>query len=388
VRYRFGDYELDLDRRELRHSGREQPLQPQVLSLLAYLIANRARVVSKRELLDTIWADAVVTDASLQRAVSLLRSALRDAGDPIRTYPRQGYRFVLEVVEQSELPADVQVPSTPERFRPRYAVSGDAHIAYCTSGAGDTDVVLVLGWACPMRSFLELREGAALCTALAKLGRVVLFDKRGTGLSDRVKALPALSQRVDDLRAVLDEVGSRRAVLIGFSEGGPLSIAFAHAEPSRVAGLVLVGAFARMANASDYAHGWPQSRVGELKAYVRHRWGDGHTLLRLAPEGERGPTLAAWASGAEQAGASPGAAFDLLEMNLQIDVRPMLGELAVPAVVLHAREDPVISIESGRYLADHIPAARYVELEGSDHICLFQQMPRLLSEIARLVAGR
>jgi pimeloyl-ACP methyl ester carboxylesterase len=186
-------------------------------------------VVGKDELLERLWPDAVVLEASLQRSVSQARAALGDEDHAfIRTFSRHGYRFVgpVEEVAPTEAAASALPPLTV-----RYARSAGLHIAYAIAGAGTVDIVLVLGWTFPFRALARLPETAGTLSALTDIGRVVLFDKRGTGLSDPVKRLPSLDERMDDLRAVLDAAGSRQAVLLGFSEGGALCMLFAAAYP-------------------------------------------------------------------------------------------------------------------------------------------------------------
>jgi pimeloyl-ACP methyl ester carboxylesterase/DNA-binding winged helix-turn-helix (wHTH) protein len=382
MRFRFGAYELDVARHELRVAGKVRPVQPQVFALLAYLVRHRDRVIAKEELLRQLWPDAVVTDASLQRAVSLARRALRPADRGLlRTYARIGYRFLGDVIAPDA--DDEAGPSGP----PRYATCGDVHLAYRTIGSGPVDVVLVLGWSLGMDSALRLGGAAELVAALSGRARILLFDKRGTGASDRVKALPRLAERVDDLAALLDAVRSRGAILVGFSEGGPLSVAFAATRPSRVRGLALVGAFARMAAAPDHPHGWSDAQIASLRAYIQNAWGAGATMRALVPERHLTDGVRAWAARAEQEGASPGAALDLLEMNLDLDVRPLLPRVRTPAVVLHAVGDRVVRVGNGRVLAAAIPGARLVELPGDDHAFLFGGRPSLERELTALVEG-
>jgi pimeloyl-ACP methyl ester carboxylesterase/DNA-binding winged helix-turn-helix (wHTH) protein len=379
--WRFGAYELDLARRELRVAGEPRPLQRQVFAVLAYLVRNRHRVVAKDEMLRELWPDAVVTDASLQRAVSLARRAFRPADrGMLRTYARQGYRFVGELTEGGPDPGEA-VADAPLR----YVRTGDVHVAYRTVGRGPLDVVLVLGWSLGMRAALELRGFSELVRALSPRARVILFDKRGTGGSDRVKALPRLPQRVEDLEAVLDAVRSPRAVLVGFSEGGPLALTFAASRPLRVRGLALVGAFARMSSAPDHPAGWSAAEVASLRAYIARAWGSGATLRASIPARHLTPPLRAWAARAEQEGASPGAALDLLEMNLGIDVRPLLASVRTPSTVLHATSDRVVHVGNGRALAAGIPGARLVEIPGEDHAFMFGGLPTLERETVALV---
>lgn len=368
--FRFDGFVLDTSNRELRHQGQARHLQPQVLAVLEYLIRHRDRAVSKRELLDELWPDAVVGEGSVQRAVSLARTAIDDDGRRLRTIPKHGYRFVAEATVEQDTPAD-------EPPRPHFARSGDVHVAYCTFGEAELDIVLVPGWVFPMQAFFGHPAFEQMIHSLTKIGRVILFDKRGTGLSDRVKELPTLEQRMDDLRAVLDAAGSQQAVLLGFSEGGPLSLLYATSFPERTRGLVLIGAFSRWTMAPGHPHGWAPEFVESLRRYIAESWGAGQTIRATVQSHADDPEVAAWAARAEQQGASPGAALELLEMNLQVDVRPLLPAVSVPTLVLHHDRDPVIPVASGRYLATHIPGARLIELDGSDHVFAFEHPERL-----------
>jgi pimeloyl-ACP methyl ester carboxylesterase/DNA-binding winged helix-turn-helix (wHTH) protein len=385
--YRFGPFELNVDARELRRGPDEIPVQPQVFALLHYLIEHRDRVVGKDELLERLWPDAVVLEASLQRSVSQARAALGDEDHVfIRTFSRHGYRFVGPVEEVA--PTEAAAP--PRALPPlavRYARSAGLHIAYATAGAGTVDIVLVLGWTFPFRALARLAETAGTLSALTDIGRVVLFDKRGTGLSDPVKRLPSLDERMDDLRAVLDAAGSRQAVLLGFSEGGALCMLFAAAYPDRVRGLVLVGAFPRMAAAPDWPAGWSPERAAAARAYIQQGWGGGQTILALAPRAASRPDFRHFAAETEQEGASPGAALDVLEMNLRVDVRPLLGTVRAPTHVLHRTDDGIIDVRNGRALAAAIPGAQLTELPGDDHVFLFEDSATLVAAV-RALAGR
>jgi pimeloyl-ACP methyl ester carboxylesterase/DNA-binding winged helix-turn-helix (wHTH) protein len=395
--YRFGPFELHVGARELRRGAHEIPVQPQVFALLSYLIEHRDRVVGKDELLERLWPDAVVLEASLQRSVSQARAALGDDDHAfIRTFSRQGYRFVgpVEEVSPARSPAfpsaaGVSSPAAPRALplTVRYARSGGLHIAYAIAGSGTVDIVLVLGWTFPFRALARLAETAGTLSALTDIGRVVLFDKRGTGLSDPVKRLPSLDERMDDLRTVLDAAGSRQAVLLGFSEGGAMCMLFAAAYPERVRGLVLVGAFPRMAAAPDWPVGWSPERAAAARAYIQQGWGGGQTILALAPRAASRPEFRRFAAETEQEGASPGAALDLLEMNLRVDVRPLLGTVRAPTHVLHRTDDGIIDVRNGRALAAMIPGAQLTELPGDDHVFLFEDNATLVAAV-RVLAGR
>lgn len=371
----FDEFELDPARRELRVDGNPRQLQPQVFDLLLYLVENRERVVPKRELLDTLWPETIVTESSIQRAVSLARSALGERGpELIQTFPRQGYRFVGKVRTDRK-------SSSGFTLQPRYAQSGDVHIAYATLGSGDADIVVVNGWIMPMRAMFKHRKTRSAMEALASMGRVIQFDKRGTGLSDRVKELPSHEQRMDDLRVVLDACGSEKAVLVGFSEGGALAMLYAAMYPERVGGLVLCGAFARMTRAPGYSPGYAPEDMEKLKGYIRGAWGRGASLRAIAPSELEDPEFVEWVAFAEQEGTSPGSALDLLEMNLRIDLRALLPTIRVPTVVLQADDDKMIDPKSGPYLAEHISDARYVEAPGDDHIFFFHNQHKMIDAV-------
>jgi pimeloyl-ACP methyl ester carboxylesterase len=377
----FDEFELDPARRELRVEGKPRPLQPQVFDLLLYLVENHERVVPKQELLETLWPDTIVTESSIQRGVSLARSALGERGpELIQTFPRQGYRFIGDVVTERR-----SVPRVG--LQPRYAQSGDVHIAYTTLGEGDTDIVVVNGWIMPMRAMFQHPDTRASMEALSKIGRVITFDKRGTGLSDRVKELPSHEQRMDDLRVVLDACNSQQAVLVGYSEGGALAMLYAATYPERVRGLVLCGAFARMTKTHDYTCGYAPEDMEKLKGYIRGAWGRGASLRPIAPgELRTDPEFVEWIAFAEQEGTSPGGALDLLEMNIRIDLRALLPTIRVPTSVLQAAEDGMIHPGNGPYLAKHIPNARYVESPGSDHIYLFRTQHEILNAVNWVLA--
>lgn len=376
----FDEFELDPARRELRVEGKAQPVQPQVFDLLLYLIENHERVVPKQELLERLWPDTIVTESSIQRGVSLARTALGARGpELIQTFPRRGYRFVGNVQRARK-------PSPTLSLQPRYARSGDIHIAYATLGGGDIDIVVVNGWIMPMRAMFQHPRTRATLESLAAIGRVLTFDKRGTGLSDRVKELPSHEQRMDDLRVVLDACGSKRAIVIGPSEGGALALLHAATYPERVRGLVLCGAFARMTRAPGYPHGYPMEEMEKLKGYIRGGWGKGASLRAISPTELGDPEFVDWVAFAEQEGASPGSALELLEMNVQIDLRALLPSIRVPTIVLQAADDRMIDPASGAYLAKHIPHARYVEVPGDDHIFFFRTQHEIVDAVAWVLA--
>ncbi len=375
MQYRFESYVLDAARRELRRGDEVVEVQPLVFELLLYLVCHRDRVVPKDELLDSLWADAAVTDASLARAVSLARRAIDDADhDPpfIRTHPRVGYRFTAHVDELADVPSRPGTSPTPgPPARSAFTNAGGTHVAYQVVGDGPVDVVVVSAWVLSIASLFEQEQIAAFFERLAGRARLIVFDKRGTGLSDRVKELPGLAQRMEDLTAVLDAVGSRRAHVIGVSEGAPMALLYAASHPERVSGLALIGGFARMTRDDDQPFGWSEEDVARLDAYIATRWGEGRSISTSFASRQGDPAIEAWAARAELVGGSPGAALELWSMNRSIDVRDVLPLIETPCLVVHSSRDPVIDVAHGRQLAEQIEGARLVELDGVDHMPFF-----------------
>ncbi len=264
----------------------------------------------------------------------------------------------------------------------RYARSGDVHIAYQVVGEGPVDIVFVQGFISNLEVQWEEPGLAHLMTRLASFGRLILFDKRGSGLSDRVTEMPTLETRMEDVRAVMDAAGSRRAVLIGGSEGGPMSILFAATHPERTAALILYGAYAHFRT-------WVLSReaVEKFVAGVDASWGTGESLRAFAPGLLGDARFRAWWARFERLGASPAGAIALARMNAEIDVRPVLPSVRVPTLVLHRRGDVRVNVEAGRYLARHIQGARHVELEGSDHPMWVGDTDAILDEVEDFLTG-
>ena len=248
-----------------------------------------------------------------------------------------------------------------------YARSGDVNIAYQVVGDGPLDLVLVSGFVSHLEIDWEDAESAHFLDRLASFSRLIRFDKRGTGLSDRPGGLPDLETRMDDVRAVMDAVGSERAAIFGYSEGGPMSVLFAATYPSRTTALVLYGTYAKRRDPTeDYP--WAPTRE-ERERYAEEielAWAWEADMRRMAPTADEAG--AAWWARRAHAAASPGAARDLILMNSQIDVRNILSAVTVPTLVLHRTGDSDSRVQEGRYMADHIPGARFVELSGEDHV--------------------
>lgn len=250
----------------------------------------------------------------------------------------------------------------------RYAMSGDLHIAYQTFGDGPFDLVYAPGFISHVEMNWELPYWANIFRRLAHFCRVIVFDKRGTGLSDRVGGWPTLDERMDDVRAVMDAAGSERAALIGISEGGPMCMVFAALYPERASALVLRGTGPRFATGPGWPWGWTEEAVVPQLDLAEDNWGTG-TVLPYFIQGISDDERAQEESGRfERFAASPGAARQLLEMNLKLDIRPVLSSISAPTLVIHRSGDYIVPVEAGRYTAERIPNAMFVELPGDFHL--------------------
>ena len=255
----------------------------------------------------------------------------------------------------------------PDTTPTHYTRNGDVHIAYQVFGKGLIDVLVIGGWVYPMEEIWVYEPAALLFRRLSDVARVIVFDKRGTGLSDRTAGLPILEERMNDIHAVLRAARSQRCVILAISEGGPMSIQFAVEHPHRVGGLILYGSYARIGRSDDHPWGLSQEETDRLMRYIESGWGAGASVRGVSPSAAEDPMFHRWAARVERRGASPGAALDLMRTNLEDDVRSILASVRVPTMVIHQHDDSVIEVGQGRYLADHIPDAKYVELPGIDH---------------------
>lgn len=250
----------------------------------------------------------------------------------------------------------------------RYAHSGDTSIAYQVVGDGPLDLVVVWGTMSHVEMLWESPETAYFLNRLASFSRLILFDKRGCGLSDRLSGQPTLEERMDDVRAVMDAVGSERAAIFGESEGGPMSIMFAATYPERTSALVLYGSFARLVDEDFPGAVSPDAYAGFIQFAVE-QWGTGQVMGWFAPSWQEFPDLLKEAGGRfERAAFSPGAFRELMMNNADIDARDITRSVSVPTLVAHRVGDQTIDVRQGRWLAEHIDGARYVELEGIDHL--------------------
>jgi pimeloyl-ACP methyl ester carboxylesterase/class 3 adenylate cyclase len=276
-----------------------------------------------------------------------------------------------------------EIPST------HYVKSDDVHIAYQVLGQGSLDLLFVPGFVSNVEAIWQSPEQSAFFRRLASFCRLILFDKRGTGMSDRGSQMFALEQRMHDVQAILDEVGSERTVLFGVSEGGPMSLLYAATHPERTSALVLYGSYARRSWAPDYPFGWKDERLQRVLDDIEHNWGSPQSLSTAM----WAPSIAGDRNAVERtaayyrAAASPGAAAAIVKMNSDIDVRHVLPATRVPTLILHRTGDRVFDVEHARYMARCIPGAKLVELAGEDHSHWFGNGDAILDEVEQFLTG-
>ncbi|HEU4478602.1 MAG TPA: alpha/beta fold hydrolase, partial [Pyrinomonadaceae bacterium] len=293
--YEFGIFRVDVTERVLYKESREVPLTPKVFDTLVLLLENGSRVLTKKELMQKIWPDSFVEENNLAQNISILRKALdQQAGRNgyIQTIPKRGYRFIADVRTDSGDEANPTIRTAPFELRTSkhppetmYARSGEVNIAYQVIGDGPLDLVFVMGWVSHMEYFWREPNFSRFLLRLASFSRLILFDKRGTGLSDRVPIaqLPTLEQRMDDVRAVMDAVGSKRAALCGVSEGGPMCSLFAATYPEKTVALVMIGTYAKRIRDDDYPWAPTTAERQHFFQEMQEQWGGPVGLEERAP---------------------------------------------------------------------------------------------------------
>ena len=269
----------------------------------------------------------------------------------------------------------------------RYAKSGDVHIAYQVVGDGPLDLVYAPPWIGNMELFWEEPSYARFLKRLASFSRLILFDKRGTGSSDRGAEIPMIEQQVDDLTSVMDSVGSERAALLGASEGGSLCTFFTATRPERTSALILCGAVATTRWSPETPWALTRENFEAWIQIVERDWGRPLAIELFAPSVAHEKRFREWWARLLRLAASPAAAIALLRMLVEIDVRPVLPTIRVPTLVLHCTGDRVVNVEHGRYLGRHIPNAKYVELPGTDHFPYLGDADAILAEIEEFLTG-
>ena len=267
-----------------------------------------------------------------------------------------------------------------------YVKSDDVHIAYQVIGDGPIDLLFVPGFVSNVEAGWRNPDLSAFFRRLASFSRLILFDKRGTGMSDRGTQDFTLEQRMHDVQAILDAIGSKQAALFGVSEGGPMSLLYAATFPHRTSALVIFASYAKRTSAPDYPFGWDDQQWTRALEDIESNWGSPNSLnvgARVGDDPRRAEGLAAYF----RASASPGAAAAIMRMNREIDIRHILPVTRVPTLVAHRTGDPVIEVGHARYLARHIPDAKLIEFPGQDHVPWLGNRDAVLDAVEQFITG-
>jgi pimeloyl-ACP methyl ester carboxylesterase/DNA-binding winged helix-turn-helix (wHTH) protein len=390
VPFRFGDYSLDVGRREPAQGGTLVSVEPQVFDLLLFLVENRDRVVSKDDLLEAVWGGRIVSESTLTSRINAARRAVGDTGarqEMIRTVARKGFRFFAPVTEPGlEAAAPNPVPTAAAlRQEVQFTIAADGtRIAYAAVGDGPP-LVKAANWLNHLEYDWESPIWKHFFTAMAADRRLIRYDARGNGLSDWDVTDFSFETLVSDLECVVEASGVDRIALLGISQGCAVSIAYAVRHPERVTHLVLYG---------GYARGWCKQGSPEierqmeaLEILMRQGWGRKNPAFRQLFTTAFMPDATAeqmqWFNELQRKTASPDNAANILRSVTAFDVDELLDRVRVPTLVLHCRGDAVQPFEEGRRLAAGIPGARFVALEGRNHLMLEDEpaWARFLDEV-------
>jgi DNA-binding winged helix-turn-helix (wHTH) protein/pimeloyl-ACP methyl ester carboxylesterase len=374
--YRFGPFHLDVRERRLSRGGEVIPLRLKVFDTLLVLVEHAGRLVTKQELLDRVWPETTVEENNLNHNVSVLRKALGEKATGqqyIETVPRVGYRFAAPI--DAHVP-QMGAPSTAKaRQEIRYCTTTDGvRLAYATTGNGPA-LVKASNWL----THLDFEWGSPIWrhwyTALSLHHRLVRYDERGNGMSQRDVSDVSFDTWVRDLETVVDAAGLDRFPLLGISRGGPIAIAYAVKHPERVTQLVLYGAFAAGLKHVGTRQELEARRA--LASLVRLGWGVNNPAFcrtftcRFIPEAR--PEHEQWFDELQRVSTSAENAARLMELDDDIDVRPLLSQVKTPTLVIHCDRDHAVPPEKGRLLAAEIPGARYVSLPSANHLMLEEE---------------
>jgi len=399
VRFVFSGHVLDIERRELRRGDTLIGLEPQVFDLLVYLLKNRDRVVSKDDLIEGVWGGRIVSESTLTSRINAVRKAVGDSGEEqrlIRTIARKGIRFVGDATEQGQT-VSMRGAAAPAGPAPASALQQEIHfcmasdgarIAYAEVGQGPP-LVKAANWLNHLEYDWQSPIWSHLLQELAAEHRLVRYDARGNGLSDWDLEDISFEAFVRDLESVIEATGLEKFALLGISQGCAISIAYAVRNPERVSRLVLYGGFARGRRQRGTAEGIAQSDA--LITLMRQGWGQENPAFRqiftslFIP----GATVeqAQWFNDLQRISASPQNAVRLRQVIDDIDISDLLPRVSVPTLVLHCRNDAVQPFDEGRRLAAGIRAARFVALEGRNHLILESDpgWDRFVSEVKAFV---
>jgi pimeloyl-ACP methyl ester carboxylesterase/DNA-binding winged helix-turn-helix (wHTH) protein len=395
VQFLFANHTLDTDRRELHRGAEPIAVEPQVFDLLVYLVQNRERVVSKDDLIASVWGGRMVSDSTLSSRINAARKAVGDSGEDqklIRTVARKGLRFVCVVDEPpaAEGKAHKLLPVKPQQEIRFCTTSDGVRIAYALAGHGPP-LVKAANWLNHLEYDWESPIWNHLLHSLAREHQLIRYDERGNGLSDWGVDEISFEAFVWDLESVVEATGLKRFALLGISQGCAVSIAYAVRHPERVSHLVLYGGFARglrqRGSAEDVA------LADALAVLIRRGWGQENASFRqmfttrFAPGGTAEEMQ--WLNDLQRMTASPENAARLRTATENIDITALLPKVKVPTLVLHCRSETSVPFEEGRLLAAGIRGSRFVALEGCNHLLLERDPAtiRFLDEIRNFLKG-
>lgn len=385
----FGTYVIDLANFEVRQDGEKRPVEPQVFDLLAFLVRNPDRLVTKDELIDKVWNGRIVSDATLASRLKAARRAIGDDGERqklIRTVHGRGIRFVGKLV-----PAVVEAERAALKQDIRFSRSADGvRLAYATTGSGPP-LVKPANWLSHLEFDLVSPVWRHWIAGLSRDHTLIRYDKRANGLSDWDVEDLSFDVLVHDLETIVDAAGLDRFPMFCLSQGCAIAIAYALRNPGRVTRMVLYGGYAR-----GYARRGSQTLEAQrvaLGTLMQHGWGQDNPVFRqiftsmFIPQGTAEHQR--WFNDIQQKAASPANAYRIHKLVGDIDIRHMLPQIDVPTLVLHGRDDQVVPFEEGRILASEIPGARFVPLESRNHVLLESEpaWERLLEETRAFLAG-
>jgi pimeloyl-ACP methyl ester carboxylesterase/DNA-binding winged helix-turn-helix (wHTH) protein len=390
--YRFGPFRLDVRERQLSRTGKVIPLRGKVFDTLAVLVVNSGRLLTKQELLDAVWPETAVEENNLNHNVSVLRKALGEKATGqkyIQTVPKIGYRFAAPVEVAGSQAGSAAPPEAKARQEIRYCTTRDGvRLAYASIGSGPP-LVKASNWL----THLDLEWNSPIWrhwwSALSVHHRVVRYDERGNGMSQRDVPDVSFDTWIHDLETVVDAAGLDRFSLLGISRGGPIALAYAVKHPERVSHLVLYGAFAAGLNHVGTPHEKEERRA--LTSLARLGWGLKNPAFckmftcLFIPEAT--PEHEQWFDELQRVSTSPENAARLWERDSGIDVRPQLRQVRVPTLVMHCDHDHVVPPERGQFLAAEIPGARYVSLPSANHLILEAEpaWPLFLEELGQFL---
>src|SRR5262245_12521387 len=381
----FGPFVLDATNEVLTREGQHVRLRPKTFAMLTYLVAAAGRLVTKKDLLDDLWRDVFVGDAALKTCMREIREALGDDVQRpryIETAHRRGYRFIAPV---SEVEAEDSADALFKAPRTRYARTNEVNLAYQVVGNGPIDVVFATSGVSPLDSLWAEPSLACFLVRLASFARLMLFDTRGTGLSDGRGEDATPAQRVADIRTIMDAAESRRAALLGISDGGAICTLFAATHPERTRALITFGSYAKGTSAADYPIGRTEAQHEQAFDALLRCWGGPIGVHKRAPSRSSDARFRTWWGKYLHMSVSAATAVALARLNADLDVREALSAVRTQALIMHRRGDRAVAIESARYLAERIAGARLVELGGHDHLPFLGDQDAVVDEIERFL---